>query len=521
MKKTIALFLTLVIIAVAFPKVTASAAYKSGTVGNIEYTINGGHLIISGSGGMGYTSKWPWGRDITELTILEGVTSISRTAFAECRFLYSVELPNSLKIIENNAFSSCDNLGFVDIPSGVSKIGGSAFSDCYNLRRIVLPRDLTEFDPSILDGCTSLEEIDVDYGNKKLCSVDGVLFSADQTTLIKYPMGRYGYSYIVPAEVKTIAANAFVGNPSLSDIKIGQNVTKIGKNAFGGTPFYESFNSYSSGLLTEGYCVISASGNIGTFDSSIYTVIADGAFEGCDTLHSVELTENIKRVGENTFKNCRTLSRISMSTAVKTIDINAFSGCDSLSEIYYAGSAAQAQKIKISSGNSKLTSAKWYYNACRYSTAHIFDDEITIDATCSSKGKIVETCLVCGYTNTKTLPATTHTYGDFVTIKEATCKSAGIREKECVYCTKTITETIPKLDHDFGKTSIEGQVSCKKADAIKCSRCGSLAAGNEAFVSHKYKDWKITKAPTCTIEGEKERICSDCNKKQTRTISPL
>lgn len=521
MKKILSILLTLVIILLAFPKITVSAAYKSGTVGNVEYTISGSHLIISGNGGMGYTSRWPWGRDITELTILEGVTSISRTAFAECKFLSFVELPNSLKIIENNAFYGCENLEFIDIPSGVSKIGGSAFGDCYNLRKIVLPRDLTEFDSSMLNGCTSLERIDVDDGNKKLCSTDGVLFSADKTTLIKYPMGRYDEYYSIPSGVKTIFENAFGGASYLEDIDIPSSVTKIGQDAFTGTRFLELFTSYQNGVLTVGHCAITAEGDFGSIFTDGYSVIADGAFEYCSGLTGMHIKSEITRIGENTFKNCKNLKQVALSPSVKEIANNAFSGCDALKEVYFAGTPTEAQKIKIGLGNSCFTSAKWYYNTCGYNSDHQWLFYSREEPTCTRKGKLTEQCLFCDKLRSESIPVANHSW-TLKIIKKATCNSAGAKQKTCQVCHKTETEIIRPLGHEFeDNITIKGQISCKKAADIKCRRCGTPAIENKALISHKYGEWSEIKAPTCTLEGTKTRVCSDCKQKQTRIISAL
>ncbi len=520
MKKAISLFLTFLIIVLAFPRFTASAYYKSGTVGNIEYTINGGHLIISGSGGMGYTARWPWGREITELTILDGVTSITRTAFSECQNLSYVELPDSLKIIENNAFYGCENLGFIDIPSNVSKIGNSAFADCTNLTRIVLPRDLTELGAGMLDGCISLERIEVDDGNKKFCSIDGVLFSADKTTLIKYPMGRYDEYYSIPSGVKTISESAFGGASYLEDIDIPSSVTKIGKNAFVGTRFFDLFTSYQNGVFTVGHCALTAEGDFGSIFTDGYSVIADGAFEYCSGLTGMHIKSEITRIGKDTFKNCENLTRLALPTSVKTIEENAFSGCDALKDVYFSGTPTEAQKIKIASGNGALTMAKWHYNRCGYREDHYWLFYSRVEPTCAKNGKLTEQCMFCDKLRSESIEKTSHSW-KLNMVKKASCKSAGLKQKTCEVCNKTESQVVAPLGHKFDKTTLDGQVSCKDASDVKCRRCSFIAAGSEALISHKYKLWKEIKEPTCTQEGKEERVCGDCNKKQTRTISPL
>ena len=278
MKKVLSLFLSLLIILVAFPTNIAFATYKEGTVGSLKYVLNGTHLIISGNGDMGYQARWPWGHDITDLTILEGATSIAANAFAQCRSLNNISLPNSLKSIGNNAFYSCESLRIVDIPSGVTTIDNGAFGDCSNLVHIVLPRDLKTLNYGVLEGCHSLQNIEVDEGSDNFSSKNGVLFNANQTALIKYPMGRYENYYSIPNGVKTISQGAFSGNTTLRDIWIPSSVTKIEKDAFTGTDFYE-YPNYKGGLHTVGHCIISADPTAAGLTTRGYSVIADGAFD--------------------------------------------------------------------------------------------------------------------------------------------------------------------------------------------------------------------------------------------------
>ena len=62
----------------------------------------------------------------------------------------------------------------------------------------------------VFDYCFSLTSIQVEKENKFLKSEDGVLFSKDGTTIIKYPSGRSNTNYIVPDGVQTIGDSAFL-----------------------------------------------------------------------------------------------------------------------------------------------------------------------------------------------------------------------------------------------------------------------------------------------------------------------
>jgi hypothetical protein len=95
------------------PPVFAADIVASGTCGdegdNLVWTLNTeGTLTISGIGAM-QDDNLPWevsgyNNDIKKIVIEEGVTSIGRSAFSQCFYLETFELPESLTLIGLCAF---------------------------------------------------------------------------------------------------------------------------------------------------------------------------------------------------------------------------------------------------------------------------------------------------------------------------------------------------------------------------------------------------------------------------------
>ncbi len=85
----------------------------------------------------------------------------------------------------------------------------------------------------------SLEQIVVDKDNNTYASLDGVLFTKDYKTLVKYPSARSGELYIVPDVTENIAAFAFnmyfsnVELPTLKTIRLGSNIKDAGITHYG------------------------------------------------------------------------------------------------------------------------------------------------------------------------------------------------------------------------------------------------------------------------------------------------
>lgn len=73
---------------------------------------------------------------VTSITIPNGVTAISSSAFRGCTGLTTVTIPNSVTSIGAGAFLGCTGLTSITIPNSVKSIGNSAFENCTGLTSI-------------------------------------------------------------------------------------------------------------------------------------------------------------------------------------------------------------------------------------------------------------------------------------------------------------------------------------------------------------------------------------------------
>ena len=171
---------------------------------------------------------------------------------------------------------------------------------------------------------------------------------------------------------------------------------------------------------------------------------------------------------------------------------------------------------------------------------HTFDDwTITKEPTTTETGSRERTCSICKYTQTETLPVHTHdvhdeawkydetqhwqecscgeklnvanhTYGEWRVTKPATETEEGSKARDCTVCDYVQTETIPMLKHEHSY----GDWQKDKTQHWKECRCGKKTeVGN-----HTFDDWTITKEPTTTETGSRERTCSICKYTQTETL---
>ncbi len=96
---------------------------------------------------------------ITSVDIPDSVTVIDSWTFIECTDLTSVDIPDSVTSIANGAFSECRSLTSVTIPDGVTSIGNNAFYRCSRLTSVTIPGSVTSIGERAFEDCDSLKII--------------------------------------------------------------------------------------------------------------------------------------------------------------------------------------------------------------------------------------------------------------------------------------------------------------------------------------------------------------------------
>ncbi len=217
--------------------------------------------------------------------IPNSVTEIGFSAFLGCSSLTSVTIPNSVIKIGMDAFSGCSGVTSVTIPNSVTEIGSTAFSRCSSLTSFTIPGSVTLVGAGALSNCSRLEEIIVAEDNSNYCSLDGVLYNKNQTTLRQVPGAKKSYEF--PNSVTEIGMYAFSGCSGLNSVTIPNSVTKISTSAFRGC----------TGLTSV------------TIPNSV-TIIPSDAFSGCSGLTSVTIPNSVTEIGMDAFSGCSGLTSI-------------------------------------------------------------------------------------------------------------------------------------------------------------------------------------------------------------------
>ena len=79
------------------------------------------------------------------------VVEIGERAFAGCKEITSVALPDTVEVVGEYAFYNCTGIEELRLGAGIKKIETGAFKGCSSLRRVVLPSSLEERAPDGFD----------------------------------------------------------------------------------------------------------------------------------------------------------------------------------------------------------------------------------------------------------------------------------------------------------------------------------------------------------------------------------
>ena len=130
----------------------ASAVNSCGD--DLTWTLENSVLTISGNGEMdSYApdAPAPWAAfagEIERVIIGKGVEKIGAYAFSGLEKLASVsfEEGSQLAVIEEYAFADCKELRELALPDGLEKLGEAAFAHCEKLSKLVLPESVVAFE---------------------------------------------------------------------------------------------------------------------------------------------------------------------------------------------------------------------------------------------------------------------------------------------------------------------------------------------------------------------------------------
>ena len=337
------------------------------------------------------------------------------------------------KVIYYKALYDCKELTEITIPDGVACVGEDAFSNCQGLTSMVFPDSVEYIGFGALKACSNLESISVPFAG---LSADATGTDAQLGNLFgKYnwtnaSTGESGKAYNVPKSLQSITIrggsvtyNTFTDferadnvidsvATNVKNIYISEGVESIGIGALSrfnkltsltvpaelllysqsdaeyyhlgylfGTTSYDgtvatnaTYYDNSGKYCTTTYYIPATLTHLTALGSSIpervfsncdmltEVVIDNGvssignyAFHNCKGLIKITIPDSVQSLGDYVFTFCCDLADVKIPNGVSSIGISAFGGCDSLTSIVIPNSVQSLGRAAFS-GCSGLTS---------------------------------------------------------------------------------------------------------------------------------------------------------------------
>lgn len=317
--------------------------------------------------------------ELKSIIILRG-DMVPSKAFANCKNLKYIMIPETTTVIEDYAFTGCSSLLTFKIPDSVTTVGRAIFANCNELETIHIGAAVSIFEDYAFEfplfgldkSVSQLKSYTVSINNAKYktdsCN-SGVLYYYLQIGNEKVEVAVMDAlatanlsNYQMPEHIVEIAPYAFSYNSTLRFIDLG-HVRRVAKCAFyqasgliyahfdaksESNDYTEEFKAYIARIAAESAEVIdkyrheeynrlyastpdhSRPPFIPTEEKAIeeqfYSCIGDRAFMGCISLQEINIgAENIIAIGEYAFADCPKLITVNIGKNLEKLGFSAFS----------------------------------------------------------------------------------------------------------------------------------------------------------------------------------------------------
>lgn len=292
-------------------------------------------------------------KSLREVELGKDVTDLEKGVFCGCTALQQINWTDKIEKIGGYCFYSCKNLEHLYVGQSLKEIADTAFAGCSNLKQIEVHNEnlnyskqgnnlLNKEQTKWILGCFAsdstchigdhvtylnpetaiLEKIDkfeVSSNNNTFSSENGLLYSKDGKTLYLCPRGKKGAVTVNDKTTKIDKLGTyavFADCQNIETIAIGKNVKALNYcfsgcsnlkqvNISGKNKYFASENrAILSKNMKKLICCISTKNGTYHVPKKV-TAIANHAFEYCNNLKNVVLSDDIKFVTSSIMTNAK------------------------------------------------------------------------------------------------------------------------------------------------------------------------------------------------------------------------
>ena len=237
-----------------------------------------------------YTTSYEYWDDAKEDCVTASktvpVSKIGNYCFYDNKTITCVRLPDSIDTIGYEAFAYCVSLktltasssaatGVINIPATVKNIEDGCFSGCNSITSVVFPSTITEIPCRFLQNCISLKSVDMSAN--VIRNIGGSAFSGCRSLA----------SITLPTSLVSLEDGVFYECMSLGSISFPDSVVSLGDDMF----------AYCNALQT-----VTLPKNMVYFPA--------GIFRGCQNLKTVTIPKGISFIDQGIFEDCTKLTTV-------------------------------------------------------------------------------------------------------------------------------------------------------------------------------------------------------------------
>lgn len=306
--------------------------------------------------------------NLKTIIIGDNVKTIGASAFEGCSALTSVSISNSVTTINNYAFYKCTSLTNLTIGNTVEYIGNFVFAYCSSLSSLTIPNSVKKIRKGVFYKCSGLRTVTLGSGLESIGIIETI--SNEEGAFEKCPITKVYVNDLAAwcsVQCKSKLDNPFasgaqlyVNGKAVKELVVPEGVTEIGRYAFANCEFFRTISipgslksiGNSAFLFCEGlkavyltdlsaWCKIqfgSDNANPLVYAKHLFLngkeiknlvipadvdAISNYCFKNCESFTSVDITDNVERIGYDAFYNCN-IGNLTIGKSIRYIDSGAF-----------------------------------------------------------------------------------------------------------------------------------------------------------------------------------------------------